>query len=100
MTLVFQFMLMLVSLYGLNTRPAGGFPPLLEPLEPPEPLPELDPLLDPLELELPLPPLPPLPLLLPLLLELPLLPPLPPPAHWTGPHSAATTSGVHPGSLV
>jgi hypothetical protein len=78
-------------------------PPLLEPLE--ELLPELDPLLellpelDPLELELPPPPHEPLLLLLPLLLELPLLPPLPPP-HSTGSHSAATTSGLHPGSLV
>jgi hypothetical protein len=35
------------------------------------------------------------PLLLP-----PLLLPLPPPAHCTGSQSAATTSGLHPGSLV
>ena len=55
MTFVFQFMLMLVSLYGLKTRPAGAFPvepppvlpvdPLEEPLleEPPEELPPVDP---------------------------------------------------------
>ena len=56
MTLVFQFMLMLVSLYGLNTRPAGALPvePELEPLDEPldDPLleepPELEPLDDPL----------------------------------------------------
>jgi hypothetical protein len=40
------------------------------------------------------------PLLLPLLPPLLLEPPLPPPAHCVGSHSAATTSGVHPGSLV
>jgi hypothetical protein len=76
-------------------------PPLLEaPLELPEleplddPLPELEPLLDPHVDPPPLPLLPP-PLLLPVLLL-----PLPPPAHCTGSHSAATTSGLHPGSLV
>jgi hypothetical protein len=58
MTFVSQLKLMLVSLYGLKTRPAGGVPPplllpLLE-LEPPElelEPPELE-LLEPPELEL------------------------------------------------
>jgi hypothetical protein len=45
MTLVFQFMLMLVSLYGLKMREAGAVPVLPE-LDPPPP-PELE-----LELEL------------------------------------------------
>jgi hypothetical protein len=54
---------------------------------------EEPPLLLPLELPLPLP------LELPLL-EPPLLPPPPPPAQLTGVQRAATTFGVHPGSLV
>jgi hypothetical protein len=57
MTFVFQFMLMLVSLYGLKTTaPALPVPPELDPLPellPPELLLELlPPLLDPLLLEL------------------------------------------------
>jgi hypothetical protein len=80
MASVFQFMLMLVSLYGLKTRPAGALPvpPLLEPLAPPE--------LDPLELEPPELP----ELVLPPPLELPELelPELPvPPGHVVPPGS-------------
>jgi hypothetical protein len=73
MTFVFQFMLMLVSLYGLKMSPAGAVPvppelepldePLLEPLDEPldEPLlePLDEPLLEPLDeplLDEPLPP--------------------------------------------
>jgi hypothetical protein len=103
MTFVFQFMLMLVSLYGLKTRPAGAVPPAsgVEPLEEPpldEPLEEPldDPLDDPLEEPLdppeddPLEDAPPeLPLLEPPLLLPPLEPPLlepllPPPGGVSG----------------
>jgi hypothetical protein len=79
MTFVFQLKLMLVSLYGLKTRPAGGFPPpLLEPLPELEPLELLEP---PLELpELELEP----PLELP---ELELLELLAPPGHVVPPGS-------------
>jgi hypothetical protein len=73
MTFVFQFMLMLVSLYGLKTRPAGAVPvepPELEPLDEP-------PLDEPLEDPPDEPPL-----------ELPLLDPLPlPPGHTVPPGS-------------
>ena len=81
MTFVFQFMLMLVSLYGLKTTaPALPVPPELlpePPLDPPELLLELElpPLLDPPLLELELDP--------PLLL----LPLLDPPGHVVPPGS-------------
>jgi hypothetical protein len=116
MTFVFQFMLMLVSLYGLNTRPAGALPvePELEPLDEPldEPLlddpPELDPLedpppeLEPLDeplLEPPQPAEPPLEEPLPPPLE----EPLPPPgvtAQSAGAQSAGVASGVQLERLV
>jgi len=69
MTLVFQFMLMPVSLYGLNTSDAPALPvcpPELEPLDEPLLDPLEEPLLDPLEE----------PLLEPL--DEPLLDPVPP----------------------
>jgi hypothetical protein len=63
MTLVFQFMLMLVSLYGLKMSEAGAVPVLPPELDPPPP-PELElellldepPLDDPLPDDEPLPP--------------------------------------------
>jgi hypothetical protein len=106
MTFVFQFMLMLVSLYGLKMSEAGAVPvPLLDPPldEPPldePPLDDEDEVPPPDEEDELLPPHAP-PLLPPLLppLEEPLDEP-PPPAHVTGCQSAGTASGVQPGSLV
>jgi hypothetical protein len=58
-TLVFQFMLIVMSLKGLNTNEGGGelgpVPPVPVPPEQPEPLPEPDP--EPLPEPDPLPPL-------------------------------------------
>jgi len=108
---VFQFMLMLVSLYALKTRPAGALPvvpppvvaPLEEPLAPPldeplvVPLPVVAPLEEPLAppLDEPVGPQ----VVVPPLLEPPPVPTLPE-GQLAGAQSAGVESGVHVDWLV